>query len=222
MTIRLATTAAVFAATLAVTWAADSKDKAGQPADQKGDPGQAVQKFVKQHDKNGDNSLTRDELPATLREGFEDMDASKDGKLSADELRSYAARLVFIPVPVEIVSYYVIDAATSAPSRDELQSVYEMLRKADGNNDGKLSEDELKAARDHAIQQRIDSVFKRCDKNNDGKVAKDECPDDMKSLFNQADKDNNGAITKEELKACCTKSAERAGQAAGGSRKGDK
>lgn len=225
MTSRLVIAAAVLTAAVAAPWAAtraDDKDKGQQDKPgQTTSPQEAAQKFLKEHDKNNDGSLSRDELPATMREGFADLDTNKDGKLSAEELKAHSARMVLVPVPVpvELVSLYVVEAATSAPTREDLQNAYDMLRKADTNNDGKLSEDEIKAAKEQAIQARVDAIFKRCDKNGDGKISKGECPDDMHSLFNRTDKNNNGSVTKDELKACCTKSADEAGKGGSDSKK---
>jgi Ca2+-binding EF-hand superfamily protein len=215
MSIRLTASAAVLTAALAVTCAMAQDKSRGSQDKAKGHqqtPAEAAQKFLKQHDKNADGSLSRDELPAGLREEFGDMDANKDGKLSADELQTFASRLVFVPVPVEVVSWYVVEAASDPPSRDDLQRAYDMLRKADANHDGTLSADELRAAREHAIQGRVDAIFKRCDTNHDGKIEKGECPDDLTGLFNRTDKNHDGAITKDELKACCTKAADRSGE----------
>lgn len=215
---------AILTAALAGTWvlAQDAKDRGGQGKggqDQKTSAAESAQKFLKEHNKNNDGSLTRDELPAGMRDGFADVDGNSDGKLSAEELKQHAERMVLVPVPVpvEITSVYLIEAATDAPSREDLNRAYDMLRKADSNNDGQLSQDEVKAAREQAIQGRVDAIFKRCDKNNDGKIGKDECPAELTGLFNRTDKDNNGTITKEELKQCCMKAADEVGKSGPGS-----
>lgn len=191
------------------------KDKDRPSGDQKG-AAEGAKQFLKQHDKNNDGNLTRDELPAAMREGFADVDANGDGKISADEMRKHVESMVLVPipvpVPVEVVSLYMVEAATDAPSRTELQDIYDTLRKADANNDGKLSEEEMKSARENAIQQRVDSIFKRCDTNNDGKISKEECPEQMRGMFKRADKDNDGSVSKQDLKECCTKAAEQAGK----------
>lgn len=168
-------------------------------------------KYFNDLDKNKNGFLTRDELPAGWRDDFDHLDTNKDGKLSFEELRPHIARLVMIPVPVEVVSVYAIEAPTSAPSLAQLQEVYDMLRKADANNDGKITKDEAKAFRDHAIEKRVDAIFKRCDKNNNEKISKDECQGTLTpAMFEMADKNKDGFITRDELKACCHMCADKA------------
>lgn len=219
MTTRFVTAATVLTAALVVSWAvAQERTERAQDQtrnQQQQSPMEMAQKFIKEHDKNNDGSLARNELPAGFRDDYEDLDANKDGKLSAEEIRDHAARFVFVPVPVEIVSYYVIEAGHDQPTREDLQQAYDMLRKADANNDGQLAESEIQAAREQAIQSRVDAIFKRYDKNNDGTLTREETPNRLHALFNRTDKDNNGRINKEELKHCCTQSAERAGKSGG-------
>jgi len=121
----------------------------------------------------GGGFRTRDELPADQRDGFADLDTNKDGKLSADELKQHAERMIYVPVPVpvEIVSLYVVEGANGDPTLAQLQETYDMLRKANANNDGK--------------------------------ITKDECPDCMTAMFKRADKNGDGAITKQDLMECC-------------------
>ncbi len=201
MSRRFAVVAVLAAAFGTGAWAADDKKDQGKA----GSGQDAASKYLKEHDKNGDGSLSRDELPADQRDSFADLDTNKDSKLSADELKQHAERVVFVPVPVpvEIVSLYVVEGADDEPTLKQVQETYDMLRKAATNNDGKITKDEATAAREHAIQKRVDSLFKQNDKNNDGKLSKDECPDSMTAMFKRADKDGNGSITKDELMDCC-------------------
>ena len=108
-----------------------------------------------------------------------------------------------VPVPVEIVSMYVVEAADDEPTLAQLQETYDMLRKTDANNDGKITKEEATAAREHAIQARVDSLFKQYDTNGDGKISKDECPECMTAMFKRADKSGNGFVTKAEAVECC-------------------
>jgi Ca2+-binding EF-hand superfamily protein len=68
------------------------------------------------------------------------------------------------------------------------------LAKADTNNDGKITVDELKA---HA-QVRREEMFKRADKNSDGALSADEVGHRWERL-QVADTDRNGAVTRAEL-----------------------
>ena len=167
----------------------------------------AAKKYIKELDKNNDGELSRDELPADLRDGFMQLDANKDGKLSAKELEHHAERMSQAATPVEVVSVWLVEADTHAPSVGELQSVYELLRKADTDNDGQLTPSEIKAARRHAIEKRVDSAFKRCDTDTDGKISRDEARGPMAAMFDRADKNKDGFVTKDECMECCTPQA---------------
>ncbi|HMI84632.1 MAG TPA: EF-hand domain-containing protein [Polyangiaceae bacterium] len=68
------------------------------------------------------------------------------------------------------------------------------LAKADTNNDGAITVDELKA---HA-QARRDEMFKHADKNNDGALSADETGRRWERL-QVADADHNGSVTRAEL-----------------------
>jgi Ca2+-binding EF-hand superfamily protein len=210
MSIRFVIAAALLAAFALPSLAADtpSPDKKGKEAGM-----EAARKYISELDKNKDGSLSKDELPADMREGFADLDANKDGKLSAEELEHHAQALSQRGTPVEVISFWVVDADTNPPSRDELQNVYDLLRKADSNNDGKLSAEELKAAREQAVEKRVDAMFKRCDKNHDNKISKDEAGGLPGPMFEQADKNHDGFIERNELKDCCTGQAGSAGKA---------
>jgi Ca2+-binding EF-hand superfamily protein len=68
------------------------------------------------------------------------------------------------------------------------------LAKADTNNDGKITVEELKA---HAAARR-DERFKRADKNNDGALSADEVGRRWERL-QVADTDHSGSVTRAEL-----------------------
>jgi Ca2+-binding EF-hand superfamily protein len=68
------------------------------------------------------------------------------------------------------------------------------LAKADTNQDGKITVDELKA---HA-QARREEMFKQADKNNDGALNADEVGRRWERL-QVADADHNGSVTRAEL-----------------------
>jgi Ca2+-binding EF-hand superfamily protein len=219
MTFRFAMAVAAAALSAPFALAQKTTDTSRKPAEQKGQPTVNGQSYVKEYDKNNDGSLSREELPADLRDGFQDLDANKDGKLSADELKDHAERMSRSAAPVEVISIWVVEAQADAPSREELQKAYDMLRKADKNNDGKLGEDELRAAREQAVQQRVNSAFERCDKNNDGKISRDEARGPMAGFFQAADGNGDGSVTREELKQCCTPGGKKGGGKQDGEKK---
>jgi Ca2+-binding EF-hand superfamily protein len=217
---RFKLTAALLASCLVVSAWAKADDTKAKSASE--DSAKSGQKYFDSLDKNKDGSLTRDELPAGWREQFGNLDTSKDDKLSLEELRPHLARLVLVPVPVEVVSMYMIESPHCNPSLEQLQETYEMLRKADTNNDGKIAKEEAQAARDQAIEKRIDTIFKRCDANNNSKISRDECQGSLTTaLFDKADKNKDGYVTNDELKACCLSDAEHDAKSAK-SNSGDK
>lgn len=207
MTNRFKIAAALLVACLGVSAWTMADDPKAKPASED----QSARKYFDGLDKNKNGSLIRGELPAGWRDEFANLDTDKDDKLSFDELRPHLTRLVMIPVPVEVISVYTIEAPNCSPSLEQLQEAYDMLRKCDTNNDGKISKEETLAARDQAIEKRVDATFKRCDTNNNGKISKDECQGSLTAtMFDKADKNKNGFITKDELKTCCTASADEA------------
>jgi Ca2+-binding EF-hand superfamily protein len=192
-------------AALLVTGPALAQDK---PSDRPAGSDTAnVQDSIKRFDKNNDGALTREELPADMRDGFKNLDKNNDGKLNAAELKDHAARMQACVQPVEVITIWTIEAVDPV-TREELQTAYEQLRQVDKDNDGKITEAEVKAARDQAITKRVDAIFQRLDANNDGKIAKDEAPG--QGGFPRADNNNDGSLTKDELKAAIMQDANSA------------
>ncbi len=121
---------------------------------------------------------------------FAQLDANKDGQLTADEIPADKKRLF-----------------------------ERLLRIADKNNDGKLNAEEFAAglkprerppavtAEPGAPQQegrpRMERMFKRLDTNGDGKVTLDEVPEERKEMFKRlltrGDKDGDGALSEQEF-----------------------
>lgn len=87
---------------------------------------------------------------------------------------------------------------------DELQRSYDILRKADKNQDGKLDPDELKAARLRIIKDRVDYLFAELDKNKDGKISRKEAKGMLLQDFDQIDRDKDGFIDRAELTRAAT------------------
>ena len=190
-------------------------DKAGTAASDQN----TVRNFVQRQDKNKDGALSRNELPADMRDGFKELDKNNDGKLDASELRSHAARMQACMQPVEVVTIWTIEAVDPV-TKDELQAAYDQLRQLDKNNDGKIGDDEVKAAREQAIAKRINTAFERMDANDDGKLSKQEALGHPG--FAQADKDNDGSVSKHELKAAIMQDGAASGPGAGTAEAKDK
>lgn len=87
-------------------------------------------------------------------------------------------------------------------STDELKAGQEKMRaehlaKQDTDHDGKVSPEERKAAFEKFAEER----FAKMDKNNDGALSKDEVGDKRWEHLSVADADKNGSVTKDEIKA---------------------
>ncbi|MES1176998.1 MAG: hypothetical protein ABUL62_21935 [Myxococcales bacterium] len=85
---------------------------------------------------------------------------------------------------------------------DELKAGEEKMRaehlaKIDTDHDGKVSPEERKAAFEKFAEER----FTKMDKNNDGALSKDEVGDKRWEHLSVADADKNGSVTKDEIKA---------------------
>jgi Ca2+-binding EF-hand superfamily protein len=82
---------------------------------------------------------------------------------------------------------------------EELQQIYDMLRKLDTNKNGKLDAQALKAAGDNILKERVKEVFDRLDKNKDGKISRDEAQGRIKEDFDKIDTNKDGFIEIDEL-----------------------
>lgn len=113
---------------------------------------QIWQRIVRQGDINGDNSLSKDEFEA-LRTGFKDsadldqivrsFDTNGDGSLSTSELPSSPLDVEMLGPMLDWQEYGKADAATRA--EDDQRVVDALFKRADVNQDGYLSKDELEA-----------------------------------------------------------------------------
>lgn len=98
-----------------------------------------------------------------------------------------------------------------ALSGDEITNARAALLKLDRNNDGQLTEEEVRPAfrgpggpggregrpNPDEFAARIMSEF---DRNNDGKLSREEMPERMREMFERADGDHDGFVSAAELK----------------------
>ncbi len=82
---------------------------------------------------------------------------------------------------------------------DEVQRMYDMLRKLDTAKNGKIDPNALKAERDHILAERVDHLMQRLDTNHDGKISKDEAKGLIKEHFDRIDANKDGVIDRDEL-----------------------
>jgi len=186
-----------------------TKGKPGRPAAGQ-QPGQAAgprfdaQRFLKDHDTNKDGKLSKDELPAAMQAGLAEIDANKDGQISAEELQQHAARMAQQRPEVVEILYYVIDVPEQEPaSVQELQQAYDVLRKLDKNNDGKIDPEAVTAYRHQRSEERCQSIIANLDRNKDGKIGKDEARGLFADNFARLDKNGDGFLDKGEIEQAC-------------------
>jgi len=161
-------------------------------------------RFFKDHDKNNDGKLSKDELPAAAQKEFDKLDANKDGFVSQQELQQHADQMARQrPQLVEVI-FYAIDIPEEGVTAQELQEAYDQLRKLDKNNDGKLDENEINALREQRKKERTDAIFEALDKNKDGKISKDEARGLWTDNFAQLDKNKDGMLDRQEVEAACS------------------
>jgi uncharacterized protein (TIGR03000 family) len=197
--------------------AEDRDDKPGATTPGKG-PRFNLDGFLKDYDKNKDGRLTRDELPPELRPAFDRLDANKDGKVSREELERGAAHLHPARRPSDLIHVLIDMSACDDVCHDELQRSYDILRKLDKNQDGKIDPDELKGARLRIIKDRVDYLFAELDKNKDGKISRKEAKGMLLQDFDQIDRDKDGFIDRAELTRAATEQPEASASADSGPR----
>jgi Ca2+-binding EF-hand superfamily protein len=82
---------------------------------------------------------------------------------------------------------------------EEVQRIYDMLRKMDTAKNGKIDPEALKTAREQILAERIDDLIKRLDTNKDGKISKEEARGWVKEHFDKIDTNKDGFIDRDEL-----------------------
>jgi len=155
--------------------------------------------FLKEHDRNKDGFLTKDELPARFRHNFDKLDANKDGKLSKEELEKGVAHLGPSRKPSDFVFVLIEMSDCDECCAEELQVVYDALRTMDRNHDGKITAEELKGARESLVQKRITGIFDELDTNKDGKISREEARGMIRHHFSDLDADKDGFVSRDEL-----------------------
>jgi Ca2+-binding EF-hand superfamily protein len=182
--------------------------RAESPDNRSQGPRFAAERFIKDYDKNGDGQLSKAEAPENLREHFAAIDTNKDGQLSRQELQQYADREARRrPCAVEML-YFVVDSpAEGAPTVQELQQAYDMLRKFDKNHDGKIDAGAVAAYRKQRQKERLDAIVKDLDKDHDGKISMSEARGLLADEFDQLDKNKDGYLDRQELESAFTPAA---------------
>ncbi|HEV8062013.1 MAG TPA: EF-hand domain-containing protein [Gemmataceae bacterium] len=94
----------------------------------------------------------------------------------------------------------LIERAEGNPEcANDLQAIYDMLRKLDTGKNGKIDASALKAEADQVAHERVKEIFGRLDTNKDGKISKSEARGLVKEHFDAIDTNKDGSIDFDEL-----------------------
>jgi len=201
---RMILASVALAAVLAVGFAA-AQDRGERPPPREGEkaPGRPLQfdidRFFKDFDKNEDGFLSREELPAELRQSFDRIDANQDGKISRQELARGIAHLQPRRRASDMIHMLIEMSDANEDTGAEVQRAYDILRGLDKNRDGKIDAEELKAGRTRLLRGRIDTLFKQLDTDGDDRISRAEAKGQIRQDFDEIDRNRDGYIDREEL-----------------------
>jgi Ca2+-binding EF-hand superfamily protein len=158
-----------------------------------------VNRFFEEYDRDKDGRLTRDELPPRLRHAFDKIDADKDGKLSREEVHRGVAFLQPRRRPSDVVFIVIEMSDCDEGCAEEVQRMYDVLRKLDRDKNGKIDPDELAAMRRQIVGERVDSIFEELDADRDGKISRAEAKGEVRRNFDALDLNKDGYVDRAEL-----------------------
>jgi Ca2+-binding EF-hand superfamily protein len=91
----------------------------------------------------------------------------------------------------------------------EIQEVYDTLRKLDPDKTGRIDPKALKTEAEQILHDRVQRAFQRLDKNGDGKISMDEARGLIKEHFGKIDTNKDGSISFDELMAAAREHCEQ-------------
>lgn len=179
-----------------LTFAATALATAAYAAGPSGGPGG----FLKSADLNKDGVIDQTEFQTTRDKWFTELDTSKDGFVTADELKVFGDKM-----HAEWAKKHG-DRADQKPGGKHGNFSERILKRVDTDQDGKISKAEFDAGGA--------KLFARLDDNSDGKIASDEMPQRHMArfggkMFDRMDADEDGKVTKSEFQAAGEKMFQR-------------
>ena len=183
-----------------LTVAATTLATAAYAAGPNGGPGG----FLKSADLNKDGVIDQTEFQTSRDKWFADLDADKDGFVTADELKAFGDKM-----HAEWAKKHADQATNGKPAdaqRKHGDFSQRILERVDTDKDGKISKAEFDAEGS--------KLFAKLDRNSDGKVAENEMPQRHWArfggkMFDRIDADKDGKVTKAEFQAAGDKMFQR-------------
>lgn len=158
------------------------------------DGGKGPGGFLKAADLNKDGVIDQTEFQQSRDKWFADLDTSKDGFVTADELKAFGDKM-----HAEWAKKHADQAGNDQPdAKKHGDFTQRVLERVDGDKDGKISKAEFDAEGS--------KMFAKLDENRDGKIAESEMPQRHWAkfggkMFDRMDADNDGKVTKAEFQA---------------------
>jgi Ca2+-binding EF-hand superfamily protein len=159
--------------------------------------------FLKSADLNKDGAIDQTEFQTTRDKWFADLDADKDGFVTADELKAFGDKM-----HAEWAKKHGDQAATDNPDANKKHGDFSqrILNRVDTDKDGKISKAEFDAEGS--------KLFAKLDENSDGKITESEMPQRHWArfggkMFDRMDADQDGKVTKAEFEAAGQKLFQR-------------
>lgn len=160
-------------------------------------------------DKNSDGKLEKSEVPERMQGLFARGDQNNDGTLSSDELKALAGRQPQQDagrrgMPMDPIRGALDTDRDGVISKAELAQAPAALAKLDRNQDGALTEDEIRpmggrgGPRGNPAEM-YKHILEENDSNKDGKLAVSELPDRMREFLGRADTNGDGFLSQEEM-----------------------
>lgn len=213
-------------------------DKQAAPAKPSWSPFSAIQQFkiIAAIDEDLDGTVTTKEVESAV-DRIQKLDANGDGKLTSEEFLKEGE------VPKSVLGFGVVkglDADKDGTlSAEEIKGAVEVLKKLDGNKNGKLESFEYAMRSPMSMgggsggggggggpggggagggrqMPSPEEFMKSNDKNSDGKVEKSELTGPAAQFFDRMDENKDGGITLEEVKASRARMSQQGGGGRGG------